>query len=76
MILHGNETAQTVQFLMIIGLGELPGRHVGDAQIRDASACNQRVKGSDHLLKISCRIPNVGLIKVDMIGPEPLQARR
>ena len=52
---------------------ELPRRHVGDADVEHAARSDERVERLDHLLEVGRRIPDVGLVEVDVVGAETLQ---
>src|SRR5262249_44277942 len=56
-------------------LGELPGIHRRGADIARLAGAHDVVQRLERLLDRRLRIPPVNLVEIDVIGPEPFQAR-
>ena len=76
VILDGHELGQTVVLSMEIRCRELPERHVGDPDVQHLAGTNEMIEGLRHLFQVGRRIPDVGLIEVDVIRPQPSQRAR
>src|SRR5579883_1542088 len=73
VMLHRRERAEAAQSGRVDGLGELPARHVGRADVEHLAPAHQMIERADHLVDIGRRIPDVGLVEIDVVGAEPLQ---
>ncbi len=55
-------------------LGDLPGRVVGQGDVAELPLPDQVVVHGERLLQRSCRVWEVGVVEVDVVGAQPAQA--
>ena len=75
VVLHRDEAVPAVDPLQVERLGELPGVHRRGAEVAHLAGVDQVAERLQRLLDRRRAIPAVDLVEVDVVHPEPPQAR-